>query len=126
MDRDPANYAILLTVKKLLIICLLIVLPLQYSWAAAAAYCQHENEQSQHFGHHAHEHTVQADASDGQGMKASHGDCEYCHLFCQASLLPALSDAAKPDGQVHLDIVLARYSSHSPASPKEPDWSLAA
>ena len=31
---------------------LLIVLPLQISWAVAATYCQHETGSTQHFGHH--------------------------------------------------------------------------
>ncbi len=46
-----------------LIIFFLIVLPLQWSTAAVAAYCQHETESKaqQHVGHHAHDHQASAD-----------------------------------------------------------------
>ena len=52
---------------------LLIVLPLQISWAVAATYCQHETGSTQHFGHHDHKHH----AEDNQKLaKASPSDVE--------------------------------------------------
>lgn len=38
-------------------ILLLVLLPIQFSWAAAAAYCEHESgARADHFGHHEHDH----------------------------------------------------------------------
>lgn len=77
--------------KKLLLIFLLAILPLQVSWAAVAVYCQHEEEvTSQHFGHHEHEHElVQADEEPKEGAIELHADCVTCHGLSAAMLMPA-------------------------------------
>ena len=44
-------------------ILMLALLPLQFSWAAVAAYCGHETGQhAEHLGHHEHRHADQAKA----------------------------------------------------------------
>lgn len=49
--------------RRFVIICLLMILPLQWSWAAAASVCAHEADSAaQHLGHHQHDH-AQVDAS---------------------------------------------------------------
>jgi hypothetical protein len=127
----PADYVIVLAVKKLLVIFLLMVLPLQYSWAAAAVYCQHEKGESAHFGHHNHEHLTQADEPDAEPdapnkSQKTDGDCEYCHLFFHASLLPAMPEVATLDGPAPPPPLRLTYSSHIPDGPNLPDWPLAA
>lgn len=71
-----------------LAILLLALLPLQFSWAAVAAYCGHEpGQQSEHLGHHEHEHQhAQATPHDGvaseEGPSGPSGfdvDCGHCH-----------------------------------------------
>ena len=53
--------------KKFFLILLLFVLPLQMSWAAASAYCLHEEgKAAQHPGHHSHQHKASADTGDGE------------------------------------------------------------
>ncbi len=48
--------------RRWLAIFLLVFIPLQFTWAAASAYSQHENwDAANHFGHHAHEHKMSAD-----------------------------------------------------------------
>jgi len=43
--------------KKFLAIFLLVLLPLQFSWAAMASYCEHETSvTATHPGHHTHDH----------------------------------------------------------------------
>lgn len=64
-QRSSNKYLVLLNhelaiigrVKKILIILMLFVMPLQATWAMAAAYCQHEEDVTPvHFGHHEHEY----------------------------------------------------------------------
>ena len=46
--------------RRWLSILLLVVMPLQLSWAAVAAFCAHESSpKAPHFGHHAHAHAQQ-------------------------------------------------------------------
>jgi hypothetical protein len=81
--------------RRAVTLFLLLVLPLQLSWAVAAVYCQHEAvaQVAGHLGHHEHQH-AQADEVAGDvakqhvpeqkdaGDKAQcvDDDCAYCHL----------------------------------------------
>lgn len=74
---------------RILIIILIVLLPVQFVWGAAAGYCRHEQgQQSQHYGHHAHEHQADASAAvegalqDGQSLAGDDPDCIACHLSC--------------------------------------------
>ena len=73
-----------------IILFLALLLPLQFAWANAAAYCQHESSpaQSRHFGHHEHRHQA---ASEKQvpGKLAVDNDCGTCH----AAGSPVIFDA---------------------------------
>ncbi len=117
--------------RKVLLILLLFALPFQYSWAAAAAYCQHGTTHATHFGHHSHQHVAQAgEAADKSEEKAKMAalddDCGYCHLSCQ--LTPTPADPAVSAGPALIPTVLppTAFSSHFPEGPKRPDRSLAA
>ncbi|WP_436264886.1 cation efflux protein, CzcI family [Pseudoduganella sp. LjRoot289] len=130
--------------RRLLLILLLAVLPLQYAWSAAAAYCGHEQGKSQHFGHHAHHHNMQAepghagDAADdsaggndnGHGKPAGkaevHADCAVCHHAVQASLLSAMAPPPTAAGAAYPPPSDPRFSSHIADGPKKPDWHPAA
>ena len=115
-------------VKKLLLIFLLVCLPFQFSWAAAAAYCQHEGEMNtQHFGHHAHQHKTQADLPDDAGKTAKvHTDCGYCHLSSHASFLTAVPEIVLPTGFAFSESPAQIYSSHIPDGLHRPDWRFVA
>lgn len=114
--------------KKLLLIFLLVILPFQFSWAAAAAYCQHEEGQTvQHFGHHSHQHQAKADKTEGQsGSLQTDTDCGYCHLSCQASVPAAPPDIPPAVGPTYTQLPPLSYSSHIPDGPRRPDRRLAA
>ena len=84
--------------RRWFLVLMLVLLPLQFSWAAAGAYCQHQQPHAaQHVGHHFHKHTpsnLEENKSEGAGMIES--DCGVCHAggslaFQTGNLLPALS-----------------------------------
>ena len=110
-------------------ILLLTILPLQYSWAAAAVYCKHEQGHASHFGHHSHQHQGQADKSDANDPGKSskfHSDCEYCHFFGQAPFITATLTIGLPEPGIHPALLLQSFTSHIEDGPKRPDWPLVA
>lgn len=112
---------------------LLLALPFQLVWGAAAPYCGHEASDlaKGHLGHHSHEH--QPDGQSGSpdddsrdDMGAYHADCAGCHLGCTA-VMPAKAPAVEPlphgSTSGHRE---PRYDSHIPAGPQRPDRAEAA
>ncbi|WP_132258155.1 cation efflux protein, CzcI family [Paucimonas lemoignei] len=115
--------------KKLLMILLLTILPLQYSWAAAAVYCQHEQGHASHFGHHSHQHQGHSDQSEADGkskVKQFHSDCEYCHFFGQSPFIAAAPTVAVTAPGHHPALLLQSFTSHIEDGPRRPDRSLVA
>lgn len=114
-------------IKRLAFILFALILPLQSVWAAASAYCQHEQgTATQHFGHHAHQHQA-ADQDDSGGADSSnfHADCGFCHLggvgvVTSSPDLPfsaTASQAVSPDSDFLLSIFLE--------GPERPKWASA-
>lgn len=113
--------------RRWLLIFVLALLPLQFSWAAVARYCGHENAapgSGTHFGHHPHEHTAAPADAKLVGAEVD-DDCASCHLGCAQpipvdpfSAMPSLSPPriARPD---------AMPPSHVPPGLERPDRSLA-
>ncbi len=86
--------------RKLLAIFLLVLIPLQSSWAVAAEYCTHHEEgaAAQHFGHHADEHPGSAaDTGTDDGIQSDSGTTpnqphsDNCHHHNVASLVSTIS-----------------------------------
>jgi hypothetical protein len=118
--------------RRWLVVFLMAVLPLQLSWAAVAAYCQHEQgpAKAAHFGHHDHEHHDDGAAGEDENAKkgplALDDDCGTCHLGHAQTLLsdaPAMAPPVLPP-RVALQPML--HGSHIPALPERPDRRLAA
>ncbi len=76
--------------KRYLTIILLVLLPLQFSWAAVVGYCQHESEVTvTHLGHHSHDHQaadLHESGKDGVAAAGFDHDCATCHLGCAAAM----------------------------------------
>ena len=86
--------------RRFFAILLLLLLPLNAAFAAAAGYCQHQKEspQAAHFGHHTHQHDSSADKTGNTGAQTD-PDCGFCHLsFLSfvATLSPTLGDSSPP------------------------------
>ena len=82
--------------KRLLVLVFLFVVPLQFSYAAIAAYCEHEPAPALvtagHLGHHAHQH--EADSGSAGDERIPPGkldpDCAQCHLVHFNLVAPVL------------------------------------
>lgn len=113
--------------RRWLVVFLLLVLPFQFTWAAAAPYCAHETAAaaSKHPGHHQHVHHDGSDAmnagDEGDSTGVKHTDCASCHAGSAATLpLSSTALAAAPRDGVcgHSP---PRYRSHTPRGPERPD-----
>lgn len=110
--------------KRLLLIFLLCVVPFQFAWAAAGAYCQHETGAApMHFGHHAHHHQIKAEKPDTHyTMGKLHPDCGSCHgtsfaLFQEPALARCITMPGTNVPKAQLQI----YISHIPDGLRRPD-----
>ncbi len=132
--------------RRFLILLFAIVLPLQFAWAGAAAYCNHESTQpgsgtataasSWHFGHHSHahrdhlsQHGNESNAhKDGKGnLKLPDLDCAVCHFASTQLVLPDLAASASSHGVAISYHALAATCLSAPgATPDRPQWPLAA
>lgn len=70
--------------RRLLLIFLIILMPLQWAWGAAASVCAHETGSNvSHFGHHPHKHEGAKANTDTEKADDSalgcHSDCGVCH-----------------------------------------------
>ena len=75
--------------KRIFAILLMLLLPLQWSYAAVADYCQHEEvvAAQDHIGHHAHKHVDKT--PDDKAKKISFGDidCPNCQHSTSFAIL---------------------------------------
>jgi len=90
-------------VRKVMVMLLLAVLPFQFVWGAAAAYCQHEQgSEVTHFGHHFHKHQAKVGKTSAGTVDASKqpagddADCVACHMSC-ASVLSETKPSQRVD-----------------------------
>jgi hypothetical protein len=121
---------------------LLVLLPLQLSWAAAASYCQHESGPGTvaHFGHHEHEHEPPhadgAPAGDHAVAEASHDgpdtklplvdhDCAYCHLGSAHALHVSFEMAGTPIGESFAGEPGVSKPGFIPSRLERPNWRTA-
>ena len=117
--------------RRWLLIFLVVLLPMQLSWAAVASYCQHESGvTTQHVGHHEHQHETDAAASaDTRDTSASPNatgavdvDCGTCHAGCGTALfelVPLL--VISFSSQAHRAPAL-HLASHPASLPERPNW----
>lgn len=124
-------------VKKIMLIMLLIVLPFQMTWAAAAQCCMHDaTDKTSHFGHHAHQHQADQQVvskSVGEQANADHPastfidkDCPYCHMGSLSYMVTAVFIPGQILGVAPSDALLYAYSTIPPSQPERPKWSIAA
>lgn len=104
-------------------ILLLVLLPLQALWAAAAPYCAHEESpKSMHLGHHTHEHQQsQADDGTSKGSPSAHADCHVCHGGA-AVVMGAIGTAEPPAMRGHAPPLVTSIPTAPVIPPERPNW----
>jgi hypothetical protein len=112
--------------KKFLVIFLLLLLPLQYSWAAVASYCQHEaGVSAKHLGHHSHDYHAVDHQEAGKHSSQTGGidhDCATCHLGCAAALTGSQTIPTATTAQDNHFVHHANRSQASSEPPERPQW----
>ena len=116
--------------RRLLLVLLLMFLPLQSVWAAAANYCAHEAAASgAHFGHPAHEHhDVGDDDKAGDKAGANSGKASSPDMDCHAhgmSNAPHQHASALPLWVQAMQLApFVRFTlpTPSPQRPERPNW----
>lgn len=122
--------------RRRLVIVLMFLLPLQFSWAAAATYCRHEaGEGTMHLGHHVHSHGESGahahaeghpeDKPGNAGQATLDDDCAYCHGFYLK-----LVQIEHPDASPAFSTSVPPYQTRSATAPdpdrlERPNWRLA-
>lgn len=119
-----------LFMRRLVVVLLMFLLPLQATWGMAASYCQHEQEATiGHFGHHTHQHKANAGNLEKAKSSASvgvDGDCEVCHLGTVqvVTATPSSATAASTANPPTARVVV--YDSHIPDGLERPNRTRAA
>jgi hypothetical protein len=114
--------------KRIFLIFLLMMLPLQFSWAIAGTYCAHEEAAAPHFGHHVHKHDetrdgeTRDDGEHGTTKLQADTDCDYCHHVPSNAIAAAAPAFARPGPGACIVADSPRYSSHIPDLIPRPDW----
>ena len=111
--------------KQLVLTLLMLMLPLQFSWAGVSVYCQHETgAAAQHVGHHDHQHHQSPDTGDDDGGAPgkAHADCGYCHLAHSCAAVPAVSTPAFICDGMAIDPQPVTPRSYFPDGPERPNW----
>jgi hypothetical protein len=121
-------------VRRYLILLLLAVLPYQFVWGAAAAYCGHESgTEVSHFGHHAHKHqnnkatpsTNDCAPDDAGSPLVDDADCDYCHWGCGHALAWGQLTLAALDAPRLIATTAQVPLLAMPALIERPDWTHA-
>lgn len=126
---DPHFQSRIQNMRRWVLTFLLLVVPFQFVWGAAAPYCAHEASVAaqKHFGHHEHEHAAEggiqsASDDDANGTTgAYHADCESCHLGCSAFTLEVRLAVEAPPHDSATRHHAVCYDSHIPSGPHRPD-----
>lgn len=108
---------------RLVALLLALLLPLQFAWGVAAAYCQHETTaQAAHVGHHTHEHKAEA-KKPAAAKLAADGDCAACHATCIAVGCEAVArlEGLVLNGRLAAPLQGA-YASAPARAPDRPQW----
>lgn len=107
---------------------MMLLLPVQWTWAAAASYCGHETGlAAKHFGHHDHQHKASGEVSkDSKPSPAGlDTDCGYCHLNGLQWIAPVETLAVSPAEAAPPPDDPPLSGSHITSGPERPDRLLA-
>ena len=119
------------SMRRFVVLVLLVVMQLQLAWGAVAAYCEHETRgaAASHFGHHEHRHATSA-AGASQDNPAESGlgklfgadpDCQSCHFANLGALSGSVATAIPTLDDVPAAVPLTSFVSFFPEGPEHRD-----
>ena len=113
--------------RRKIIIFLMFLLPMQFSWEAISAYCEHEQEvASDHVGHHSHQHqskdVSKSDTADQTKPGDFDADCGVCHVSCLVALTDMILTLRLITTNVSFVSPQVHYVESFPAKPERPKW----
>lgn len=118
----PRRYKIS-AMRRLFILFLLCLLPLQISWAAVGDYCGHEQDNAaQHFGHHDDAHEPSPSPSDDGKQDAQSFGHGHCHLSGFLGVLSTFADTAHECVHPRPHEGEGTYQSRPTCPPERPQW----
>lgn len=109
--------------RRVLLLFIAVLLPLQLAWGAVSGYCQHESgARTQHIGHHEHVH--KADAKKGADLKvAPDNDCGTCHGTGAGALIAAVAGVPTSSPRMSITVETQRAPLSNPSdTPERPQW----
>jgi hypothetical protein len=109
--------------RRIVLIFMILALPIQASWVAAASYCGHESGFSaRHFGHHDHTHSTSG-SEKSKTQSACDSDCSFhSHSNFQGVTADGISLDTLSSGDV-LNATGALFHPHSVFyRPDRPKW----
>ena len=111
--------------RRLLVLLFAFLLPLQFAWGVAAAYCQHESPTSQaaaHVGHHEHVHKGELEKPAG-GKLVVDNDCGVCHgSGTAASSVQVSASEFRPATVQATGVLILGHPSAPEGAPERPQW----
>ncbi|MEC5385094.1 hypothetical protein VVD49_05125 [Uliginosibacterium sp. H3] len=112
------------TMKRLLLILFVLLLPLESIWAVAGAFCGHEADagSQQHFGHHTDQHQHAPADQDGTDKSQASGECGACHFGHCCFMLTSFTLQTTASPAVYAVIRKGSPPARSNARPERPKW----
>lgn len=124
--------------KKLMLVFIMLLLPLQYSWALAAGYDLHAQQDVQtHFGHHNHDIEHEDATNDATNdvddrnvdnekphSEVSHQHYGFSHLSCN-ELLKLNLPIFTPQANIFFYQLIIHYHAPPQSSLDRPNWQAA-
>ena len=112
--------------SKLLLLLFVLLMPLQFAWAASARYCTHETGGNvSHPGHHVHRAAAAEKASDDLQSNADDPDCGFCHLSCAQPLASSAPRVSLNAQSVDIPPAPVFHRYRTPEVIERPNWFLA-
>ena len=113
--------------RRWLAILLLVLIPVQATWAAASAYCGHESGvAAKHFGHHEHQHQGDSHNEPTKSPGSVDADCPVCLAGCVTAPPASSLTISSSETTLIQGVLSALVASALPSQPERPNWSISA